>query len=413
MSRINVNNYEAFLLDHLEGNLNAQDLLELRQFALLHPELNIDLEESEMPYLNKENENIDFKSELLKEENSLQDEELLDYVEGNLSLDKKVLFEVRLEKDLELQKTLKAYLQTKLQADTNVVYAEKEKLYALSDAALMLDPALNYFEGQLSATDRLAFEKEVKNNRSLTDSFSALSKTKAIADLSIVYPNKEALKKEALVIAFFSTRRIVSMAAAILLIFGLILVFNLLNSDPKQNKEVLAKKGAPEVKENVVNSSTITNIPKEEHSTEKNIESDPIPEKHFAIVKKENSTPVVDTTKAIESENKLLAEVKKEEVQVPQEIKKDSTAIAVVKKEETKFSNQPDYKKNVLLAYESDEEEINVEQKDKSEDKPGFWKRAARLANQANKLGMKAVNGEENKGDGFLLSFNSLSIEKK
>ncbi|HRH10943.1 MAG TPA: hypothetical protein PLU73_05490 [Bacteroidia bacterium] len=408
MSRINLDNYEAFLLDHMEGKLNVQDLAELKAFSLLHPELNIDLEQDSLPYLSKETENIDFDSDLLKKE-EMQDEELISYLEGTLSLDKKVLFELKLEKDKELQKLLHSYQRTKLKADTELVYEDKELLFAASDAALVADPLLNYFEGQLMGENKLAFEKDLKDSKSLTDSYNVLSKTKVLADLSLVYPNKEALKKEAVVIVFFSTRRLVSMAAAILLIFGLIVLFNLLNSDPKQNKEVLAKKSTSEVKENVVSSSAITNIPKEEHSTEKINGSNPIPEKQFASVKKENSTLVSDTISSNAVENKLLAESKKEEVLVPREVKKDSIALAFVKKEESKFNNAPDYKKNVLLAYENEEEEINVEQKDK----PGFWKRAARFANQANKLGMKAVNGEENKGDGFLLSFNSLSIEKK
>ena len=49
MSRINLDNYEAFLLDHMEGKLNVQDLAELKAFSLLHPELNIDLEQDSLP----------------------------------------------------------------------------------------------------------------------------------------------------------------------------------------------------------------------------------------------------------------------------------------------------------------------------------------------------------------------------
>jgi hypothetical protein len=149
-------------------------------------------------------------------------------LEGTLSLDKKVLFELKLEKDKELQKLLHSYQRTKLKADTELVYEDKELLFAASDAALVADPLLNYFEGQLMGENKLAFEKDLKDSKSLADSYNVLSKTKVLADLSLVYPNKEALKKEAVVIVFFSTRRLVSMAAAILLIFGLIVLFNLL-----------------------------------------------------------------------------------------------------------------------------------------------------------------------------------------
>lgn len=204
MSRINLNNYEAFLLDHLEGKLNVEDLAELKAFSLVHPELNIDLEQDALPYLNKETEKIDFNSDLLKKE-EVEDEELISYLEGTLSLEKKVLFELKLEKDKVLQKLLHSYQRTKLKADTELVYEDKELLFAASDAALSADPLLNYFEGQLSTESRIAFEKELKSDRSLSVQLQMLTKTKLKADTTLVYLNKEELKKEAVVLAFFST----------------------------------------------------------------------------------------------------------------------------------------------------------------------------------------------------------------
>lgn len=50
MSKINLNNYEAFLLDYLEGNLSAEDTADLLLFASHHPELEIDLDD-ELPIL--------------------------------------------------------------------------------------------------------------------------------------------------------------------------------------------------------------------------------------------------------------------------------------------------------------------------------------------------------------------------
>lgn len=50
MSKINLNNYEAFLLDYLEGNLSAEDTADLLLFVSHHPELEIDLDD-ELPIL--------------------------------------------------------------------------------------------------------------------------------------------------------------------------------------------------------------------------------------------------------------------------------------------------------------------------------------------------------------------------
>ncbi len=54
MSNINIHNYEAYLLDYYEQQLSAELTAELVLFAELHPELNIDLEDTELEYLTPE-----------------------------------------------------------------------------------------------------------------------------------------------------------------------------------------------------------------------------------------------------------------------------------------------------------------------------------------------------------------------
>ena len=45
MEKINLHNYEAFFLDHLEGNLSEQQLLDLDDFLIEHPQLKVELDE--------------------------------------------------------------------------------------------------------------------------------------------------------------------------------------------------------------------------------------------------------------------------------------------------------------------------------------------------------------------------------
>ncbi len=54
MSNINIHNYEAYLLDYYEQQLSAELTAELVLFAELHPELNIDLEDTDLEYLTPE-----------------------------------------------------------------------------------------------------------------------------------------------------------------------------------------------------------------------------------------------------------------------------------------------------------------------------------------------------------------------
>ena len=52
--KINITNYEAFLLDYLEGNLSEGEISLLKIFVAAHPQLNIDLEDTELVSLEKD-----------------------------------------------------------------------------------------------------------------------------------------------------------------------------------------------------------------------------------------------------------------------------------------------------------------------------------------------------------------------
>ena len=56
MSQINLHNYEAYLLDYSEQQLSAVEVAELLLFVELHPELNIEIEEIQLAYLDQSTE---------------------------------------------------------------------------------------------------------------------------------------------------------------------------------------------------------------------------------------------------------------------------------------------------------------------------------------------------------------------
>src|SRR5204863_2118775 len=96
MERINVNNYEAWLLDHSEGGLNGEELIELQKFCLMHPELEINLEIGDLPVLENEPVLSDFKDSLKKNAEDARIEELLSFIEGQLDPGKAEVLEERL-----------------------------------------------------------------------------------------------------------------------------------------------------------------------------------------------------------------------------------------------------------------------------------------------------------------------------
>ena len=79
-NKINIENYEAFLLDYMEGNISTEDLVALQIFAAQHPHLNIDLNDMELVELNSDAVSFEGKNNLKK----VSDEQFVAYIENQL-----------------------------------------------------------------------------------------------------------------------------------------------------------------------------------------------------------------------------------------------------------------------------------------------------------------------------------------
>ncbi len=126
--KININNYEAFVLDHMEGNLSAELTAELKAFLVLHPELDVDLNDTELVSLEIESVLYNEKENLKKTNPSINDEQFVAYIENELSGEEKVKFEKAVAADQFLQKELAIYKHTILKADSSIVFADKASL---------------------------------------------------------------------------------------------------------------------------------------------------------------------------------------------------------------------------------------------------------------------------------------------
>lgn len=125
---INIYNYEAWLLDHMEGRLSAEELLCLKEFTASHPELEIDLEDTELVSLEAEEIHFTDKSALRKNAPFISDERLIAYVENESSSEEKMLIESAAKADATLRKELDLYKRTILVADPSVVFPDKSSL---------------------------------------------------------------------------------------------------------------------------------------------------------------------------------------------------------------------------------------------------------------------------------------------
>ncbi|MDP2237899.1 MAG: hypothetical protein Q8J88_15820 [Bacteroidales bacterium] len=138
---ISKNNYEAYLLDHLEGRLSKEEQMLLKQFILDNPELG-DWDElnSELPELYPSTAIFTDKELLLKQEirpfKKLNETNFNDFFisfhEGLLSANEQQELEAFLELNPFLQGDFDLYDKVYFKADEKQVYPNKKKLLRLA-----------------------------------------------------------------------------------------------------------------------------------------------------------------------------------------------------------------------------------------------------------------------------------------
>lgn len=132
---INKNNYEAWLLDYFEGVLDAHQVGELLLFVEQHPELGIDLEEG-FDGLQLEAEDVSFtlKDDLKREAPSgvvneaNYEDFLVAEMEGVISPQHLLALQAFIKANPALEKERAMYAKLKLEASTEIVFANKGSL---------------------------------------------------------------------------------------------------------------------------------------------------------------------------------------------------------------------------------------------------------------------------------------------
>jgi len=410
MSKINSHNYEAFLVDYFDGNLSDVLITELKAFVIANPQLNIDLDDMDLPSFSEEGIEAGFKNDLKKTDTFLEDEELINYLENNLTEADKKIFEVKLVNDIALNNELNGYKKTILINEPALVFNEKAGLVKTDDDLILNNSALAYIEGQLEASGKLQFEAELKTNSTLQKEVSLFNKTKLEATTSIQFPDKGSLKKETKVIALFSFRKLASMAAAILLLIGLAFVFNYYNSKPiisdqlansisnNVNKviDTIDSLNLATTKSKALIANNVTNAAESKSPSKGNRKDLNIAKTNTVVLNENEILPLANNL--IENESKAVFANNN-----TSKVDTTNTLLSNLNITTPKFSKQ-----NYLIVEVAEEEEAVAS----TTVKKGFWKRAVDIAKQANKLGIKSLDGEETPDKNYVLSFNSFSVEK-
>jgi len=133
MERINKHNYEAFFLDFIEGNLNADEQNDLFVFLAENPELKAAFDGDFSEVVLTPQKNVFAKKSILKVEDqnvlslNTVDFWMIESVEGNLISSKEKELQEFIKKH-RLEKTFATYQATILEPNSEEIYAEKRRL---------------------------------------------------------------------------------------------------------------------------------------------------------------------------------------------------------------------------------------------------------------------------------------------
>ena len=233
--RIDHSNYEAWLLDRLEGGLTAEQEALLDEFLRAHPEL--DMDGGGLPTLNDLDARLDqAEKDALKRDlppTGIGSEPLEDLLiarlEGDLTPDRTEALRHYLLAHPELQRTERIYTRTKL-VPRSVVFTAKKDLERdfppqdTADRYNLDDHLVARLEGDLSAVQERALTAYLAADADAQRQWSLMQRTRVALD-PVAYPAKDGLKKGGKVIAIGAARASWAMrlrvAATIAVLLGL------------------------------------------------------------------------------------------------------------------------------------------------------------------------------------------------
>lgn len=232
--RIDHSNYEAWLLDRLEGNLGAEQEAELRAFLLLHPHLDPGHEElptiihaaSKLGSLDKEA----LKRRLppvAKVDGGNIDDHLIARLENDLSREQLEALRIFVEHHPEHQRAEHLFALTKLVPEAMAFAAKADVHRALPPKGMPTRFTLDDFlvarlEGELTQAQELALARFIAQEPSAQRAWSLMQATRVRAS-DTFYDHKDGLKKGGRVIAITHASWAVRLAAAasVLVLLGL------------------------------------------------------------------------------------------------------------------------------------------------------------------------------------------------
>ena len=277
-THIDHTNYEAYLLDRMEGNLSPAQERELEAFLVMNPDLVPD--DQELPSLTDTTASLSkFDKAALKRTlppNGMPGETPLDdlliaRLEGDLSPAQLHALKAYLLAHTEHQRAERTYALTKLGPEAMAFAAKEELSRALPPVGMPTlytaeDFMIARAEGDLDPQQEEAIGKLIDSDLALARFWELVQRTR-VQPVPMVYPHKGALKKGAKVIAIGTVRWRMALAVAASVAVLLGVSFWMLREGPQR---------IPQVAETVQKSSNPNSAPaKLGHEIPKELVTDP------------------------------------------------------------------------------------------------------------------------------------------
>ncbi len=128
--KINKENYEVFLIDYLDGNLQGSEKSDVENFLLMNPEIKKEFESIENMQLSDEPVMFPLKEKLKFRKDGISEADYLCIgdMEGDLSEEEKALFEQIKKNEPEIEHDIKLFALTKQKPAMQVTFPDKAKL---------------------------------------------------------------------------------------------------------------------------------------------------------------------------------------------------------------------------------------------------------------------------------------------
>lgn len=234
-------NFEHYAIALIEGTISPEEKSLLESFVLTHPEFAAHIE-SFKASVQKPDTSIVFdaknslkKSSVVVSKDNIE-ELLVDKTEGQLSPADEQAVDRFIEANPECGKDLELFAKTKLVADTNETFEAKDKLKR--GATLINDSNFEQYlisasEGLLNREELKAFNAFVASNQKYRKALALYAATRLQPDMSIVYDDKEGLKrKNKGGILWFSASIRYAAAAVLVIVLSVYFWMKYDNADP-------------------------------------------------------------------------------------------------------------------------------------------------------------------------------------